>query len=95
MGLQKTKELKSGVSGDYWNIKEVVLSGEGKGYAVLAFYLDKNTRDDESKTYLSANTQVKIDLTKQELKDKDILAGVYEKIKEDNFFSDSVDVLED
>ena len=95
MGLQKAKELKTGVSGDYWNIKEVVLSGEGKGYVTLALYLDKDTRDDEEKTYISANTRIDLDLTKQELKDKDILAGVYEKIKEDNFFSDSVDVLED
>jgi len=95
MGLQKTKELKTGVSGNYWRIKEVVLSGDGKGYALLALYLDKATRDDEEKTYLSANTKLNFVLTKQELKDKDILAGIYDKIKEDEFFNDAVDVIEE
>jgi len=95
MGLQKTKELKTGVSGNYWNINEVVLSGDGKGYALLALYLDKATRDDTDKTFISANTKVDFVLTKPELKDKDILKGVYDKIKEDGFFNDAVDVIEE
>jgi hypothetical protein len=95
MALQKIKTLKNGLEGNYWRIKEAKLSANGEGYAMLALYKDKATRDNPNMTYIEASLQIPFKFTRAELRENNIIALIYGKIKESDFFTDAVDVLEE
>ena len=94
MALQKTKTLNTGVSGNYWKPREIVLREDlGTGYIIMALYKDKATRDNSDMTFLEASKQVSFKFNKEQLK-KGFYIFIYVKIKKDEYFSDATDVIE-
>ena len=94
MALQKTKKLRTGATGNYWEPREIILRDDlGAGYVMLALYVDKKTRDDPKMTFLDATKRIDFTYTKEEI-GKDLYGFINKKIKENDFFIDAIDILE-
>lgn len=80
MAIQKTKELKNGVSGEYWRITRVHIDVNTLLTTLdLSLYLDK-TSSDAGKAPISRTKSYKFVFTRDELLGGNFLALGYQKI---------------
>ena len=104
MGLQKSKELKSGFAATYWRVTPTVTVDLANhvAYGRLLAYKDKTARDagkDPVELHdadLDTQTHVTLDGADFEaaIVTGDLRAAMYTKVKTKDFFQDATDVLE-
>jgi len=98
MALQKTYEIPSGISGNYWKIMSISLEPIYKIATInLCLYFNSDARENEKQVLWSKNYHIRGDDYMQYfatniLDTKNPIKSCYEYLKTTSEFSDSVDV---